>query len=92
MLSLQGDYGELAWLVCELEKHYRPSRFKDRGSEYMKSAINSHIRRMSRVGWTALSSHDEITGRGVRINSDRSVNVGEVIDARQNTGVLTHLF
>lgn len=52
------------WLTEELAKHYRPSRFQDRGADYMEEAICRHLLWLYRYGWTALSRHDELTGKG----------------------------
>lgn len=90
-LSSAFDEEFKAWLTEELAKHYRPSRFQDRGADYMEEAICRHLLWLSRYGWTALSRHDELTGRGVKILSDRTVIIGEPIEHNWNAGSLSHL-
>ena len=90
-LSCPFDEELKAWLTEELEKHYRPSRFQDRGSDYMEVAICRHMLWLSRYGWTVLSRHDELTGRGVKIIADRTVIIGDGIEHNWNAGSLSHL-
>ena len=80
-----------AWLSAELRKHYRPSRFHDRGGEYMAAAMARHMLHIEKLGWTGLSSHDEITGRGVVIHADGTVMLGSLIERNRTTGNLSHL-
>lgn len=80
-----------AWLSAELRKHYRPSRFHSRGAEYMAAAMASHMSHMAKLGWTGLSLHDEITGRGVTIYADGAVILGDLIEQNRTTGNLSHL-
>ena len=90
-LSYPFDEDLKAWLTEELAKHYRPSRFQDRGSEYMEMAIYRHMLWISRYGWTALSHHDELTGRGVKIMANKTVIIGDVVEHNWNVGSLSHL-
>ena len=85
------EEGFAAWLSAELRKHYRPSRFHSRGADYMAAAMARHMLHIEKFGWTGLSSHDEITGRGVVIHADGTVMLGSLIERNRATGNLSHL-
>lgn len=91
LISSRMNNGWQQWLRDELPNHYRPSRFKARGSDYMSSVISAHEKRMEMFGCTSLSHHDEITGRGVTLYIDRTVVLADIEDRGQHSQNLTHI-
>lgn len=57
----------------------------------MAAAMARHMLHIEKFGWTGLSSHDEITGRGVVIHADGTVMLGSLIERNRSTGNLSHL-
>lgn len=75
-----------------LKNTYRPSRFQDRGSEYMDAVLKSKIKHLELYGKTFISHHDDISGRGVIIDSDLKVTQMERVERRSSDIRLTHIF
>ena len=75
-----------------LKKTYRPSRFQDRGDSYMDAVLKSKIKHLELYGRTFISHHDEMSGRGVIIDSDLRVTQMERIERRASDSRLTHIF
>ena len=75
-----------------LKKTYRPSRFQDRGASYMDAVLKSKMEHLELYGRTFISHHDEMSGRGVIIDSDLRVTQMERIERRASDSRLTHIF
>jgi hypothetical protein len=75
-----------------LKKAYRPSRFQDRGDSYMDAVLKSKIKDLELYGRTFISHHDEISGRGVIIDSALTVTQMDRIERRASDSRLTHIF
>lgn len=88
---LQMRDGWRQWIRDEIPMHYRPSRFFDRGSDYMESAMLNHEKRMHELGYTLLSHHDEITGRGVAFYIDGTVVFEKKLERANSHQNLTHI-
>ena len=44
-------------------KYRKQHRFTGRGKDYVKCVINSHYEDIEKTGYTAISEHDNITGK-----------------------------
>ena len=75
-----------------LKKTYRPSRFQDRGDSYMDAVLKSKMKHLELYGRTFISHHDEITGRGVIIDSGLKVTLMDAVERRPSDSRLTHIF
>ena len=75
-----------------LKKTYRPSRFQDRGYDYMDAVLNGKIKDIELYGKTFISHHDDISGRGVIIDSNLTVTQMERVERRSSDSRLTHIF
>ena len=75
-----------------LKKTYRPSRFQDRGASYMDAVLKSKMEHLELYGRTFISHHDEISGRGVIIDSALTVTQMDRIERRPSDSRLTHIF
>ena len=81
-----------AALAALLSEHFRPSRWMPRGAEYIEAVIDSKMRGLALNGRTYISHHDEITGRGLVIYSDLSLEHQDRTERRVESGNLSHLF
>ena len=45
-----------------IQKFGKPSRYEERGSEYMECVLQSHTRQLFAYGYTFISNHDSKTG------------------------------
>ncbi|VEJ54590.1 hypothetical protein [Pragia fontium] len=80
-----------------IKSHYKPSRFENRngkewGERYSHNIAKHHMESLEKYGESNISQHEDITGQGLKFNTELKICRGEQVEYRSKAGNLTHIF
>lgn len=80
-------------LYAFLLKNYRPSRFEQHSDKGKAERVcKMYMDDLNKYGVAHISRHEDPLGQGLKFDTNLSVDRGNYVEYKNQTGNLTHLF